>query len=717
VRREFEDSWPRTTEYAVDKKRSLSGVRDDEVARKRRMTECGASLCVDCFSVGAEVFPHERTHPYRVVELLSFPVSTPNWSADEELRLYDGLLRFGPGNWSALSKYVVTKSKRSCKFQYLRMFGAQPSQVEHSMAASSDASRPLRGANSDCLPSSSALTSLAPIEKRRRGRRKKRGGPPRTVAASSSTAGAPVLRESTVKASDASKRDLENNTMLMLSPAMNSGFRQTAAPMLESAASPTSPKLGAVATGQAKILEGYMQKRGDFEHEWDDQAELLLSDLAIGEDDSTREVELKLRLVELYLHRLDEREEKKRFVLDHDLLNFERVRWEERKHPKELRDCALRLRAFSRILTPGEHLELEEAVLEEQQLAMRMREIALCRSVGIRTWEQAQVYTLERRRRVAEHQLRAAKEPLYAMSPRKTTQRGFRYRNRDNLTSSPSADGTTAKHEAIPAALSDAAEFRLVRSDLSLRDNLERLGDHARSRRMLSSSGVGLSPNSLTKSKSAENSDMGRAQTSLKRKCDVDRSRLTIGAQLSTAEAELVGLLSMEPQRLSRIKLLALDESAALASPFGENDEIEHTVRVHLCSTAGTNKAGALPNSNFNLAPSASDMKLSPKMSHSSEFAKNEAAHAVENRDVLAARDASKVTGCYFAPAERAHSVAEKELGTRHSRDDVVDGECGPSEHDAVRTLEAARLERRRESMALANVVVVETRVDRKSVQ
>lgn len=36
-------------------------------------------LCLECFSVGVEIRPHKRTHAYRVVDNLSFPLFAPDW--------------------------------------------------------------------------------------------------------------------------------------------------------------------------------------------------------------------------------------------------------------------------------------------------------------------------------------------------------------------------------------------------------------------------------------------------------------------------------------------------------------------------------------------------------------------------------------------------------------------------------------------------------------
>lgn len=36
-------------------------------------------LCLDCFSVGAQITPHQNDHAYRVMDCLSFPLFHPDW--------------------------------------------------------------------------------------------------------------------------------------------------------------------------------------------------------------------------------------------------------------------------------------------------------------------------------------------------------------------------------------------------------------------------------------------------------------------------------------------------------------------------------------------------------------------------------------------------------------------------------------------------------------
>ena len=51
-----------------------------------KCSQCvGVDLCVECFAVGAEPFPHKAGHPYHVIDDLSFPLLTLDWGADEEL--------------------------------------------------------------------------------------------------------------------------------------------------------------------------------------------------------------------------------------------------------------------------------------------------------------------------------------------------------------------------------------------------------------------------------------------------------------------------------------------------------------------------------------------------------------------------------------------------------------------------------------------------------
>jgi transcriptional adapter 2-alpha len=49
-------------------------------------------LCVECFSVGVELNRHKNSHPYRVMDNLSFSLVTSDWNADEEILLLEVII-------------------------------------------------------------------------------------------------------------------------------------------------------------------------------------------------------------------------------------------------------------------------------------------------------------------------------------------------------------------------------------------------------------------------------------------------------------------------------------------------------------------------------------------------------------------------------------------------------------------------------------------------
>lgn len=73
-------------------------------------------------------------------------------------------------------------------------------------------------------------------------------------------------------------------------------------------------------------LGGYMPKRGEFEIEYDNEAELIISELTFAEDDLPLERELKLQLFHIYNRRIDKRLKLRNFVISHQLHNAKKVR-------------------------------------------------------------------------------------------------------------------------------------------------------------------------------------------------------------------------------------------------------------------------------------------------------------------------------------------------------------------------------------------------------
>lgn len=65
-----------------------------------------------------------------------------------------------------------------------------------------------------------------------------------------------------------------------------------------------------------------MPLRGDFDTEYDNDAEVLLAEMEFNDDDKPVELNMKYKLLEIYNVRLDERIKRKKFVIERGLLDL-----------------------------------------------------------------------------------------------------------------------------------------------------------------------------------------------------------------------------------------------------------------------------------------------------------------------------------------------------------------------------------------------------------
>ena len=81
---------------------------------------------------------------------------------------------------------------------------------------------------------------------------------------------------------------------------------------------------------------GYLPRRGDFEVEYDNEAELLLAEMEFNDDDTEEEREMKFRLIDIYNKKLTERIKRKEFVISRKILDTkEQSKVEKAKNKEE----------------------------------------------------------------------------------------------------------------------------------------------------------------------------------------------------------------------------------------------------------------------------------------------------------------------------------------------------------------------------------------------
>ena len=229
-----------------------------------RCAECGPKtlppgvaaplhFCVECFSAGVEVFGHSASHKYSVIENASIYPLSKEWTADEELRLLEGVNKFGYGNWVDVAEHVGGgKTRDRAKRHYEKFF---------LLNAELDLSQPAR-------------PGTPPVAEEKTTVHVAGAGAPQT-------SGAPAAAEAAAPAEGA------------------------------------APAAGGPAAEKAKEAKaaGYLPLRREFDVEWDNDAELLVMDVEFVDGEPADERALKLELLKAYNTTLDERERRRDFVV------------------------------------------------------------------------------------------------------------------------------------------------------------------------------------------------------------------------------------------------------------------------------------------------------------------------------------------------------------------------------------------------------------------
>lgn len=276
--------------------------RDLSSAIRARCAVCpDYDSCLDCFSVGAALKPHQPEHSYRLIEVVHTPIFQIGWSADEEDKLLEGLELYGVGNWEQVAKLVGSKNPFETEQHFMKVF--------------------LQSSNAP-LPDP---TRMVPPE----------------------------------KSSFPDKNDEVDPKLLRV---MHMHQQEDAA--------------------------GWMEKRQDFVYEWDNEAEELIGDMEVTDDDTKSEKDLKANVLKIYADKLNERARRKEFVLDRGLTSFKAYQAVEKKRPKDERDLRDKLKVFMRFISHADMEKFIIGILEERQLRSKIELYQDGRAVGARTIEE-----------------------------------------------------------------------------------------------------------------------------------------------------------------------------------------------------------------------------------------------------------------------------------------------------------------------------------------
>ncbi|KAJ1785735.1 Transcriptional adapter ada2, partial [Coemansia sp. RSA 2399] len=148
-------------------------------------------------------------------------------------------------------------------------------------------------------------------------------------------------------------------------------------------------------------IVGYMPGRLEFETEFENEAEQVVKDMVIHEDDTMEEVELKQIVLKIYNNKLDRRLYRKAFVFDRGLLEYRKNQAIEKRRPKDERDLLNKTKVFARMQTREDSDAFSTGVLNEHALRQRIAQLQGWRRNGITTFEDGVQYETERSQRLS----------------------------------------------------------------------------------------------------------------------------------------------------------------------------------------------------------------------------------------------------------------------------------------------------------------------------
>ncbi|XP_042373362.1 transcriptional adapter ADA2-like [Zingiber officinale] len=383
-----------------------------------KCTKCpDFDLCVECFSVGAEVTQHKSNHPYRVMDNLSFPLICPDWNADEEILLLEGIEMYGLGNWAEVAEHVGTKSKAQCIDHYTTSYLNSPCYPLPDMSHVNGKNR-------------KELLAMAKVQVE--------GKKGTSLLGDAIPKDESPFSHARVKVEDSSDGSVNRSPSNLASGACkmasNAGqFKDnTDVPKVEGSYTDRTvgvkkPKYSGE-EGPTIIESGYNQKRQEFDPEYDNDAEQALADMEFKENDLEIERELKLRMLRIYLSRLDERKRRKEFILERNLLYPNQL---EKEISNEDKDIYNSFKVFMRFLSQEEHEDLVKSVIEERKIRRRIQELQECQSAGCRTLAEAKSYTEQKRKRELEPNAQNSRKNYQVLPGSKLMQKTRRPLNRE----------------------------------------------------------------------------------------------------------------------------------------------------------------------------------------------------------------------------------------------------------------------------------------------
>eukprot|EP00917_Polyrhabdina_sp_WS-2016_P005109 GHVP01011623.1.p1 GENE.GHVP01011623.1~~GHVP01011623.1.p1 ORF type:complete len:559 (+),score=130.14 GHVP01011623.1:75-1679(+) len=345
--------------------------KDISTAIRVRCATClDFDLCVDCFTSGNESKDHKKDHPYIPVGRHAFPLFNKSWTADEELALLEGVSRVGLGNWNEVADTVNAHSagppkKREIIEAHFYQYYFNPDVCEAN----------IRLLKQKAVEGSIDLASFEGTES--------------------------LLEHPDLKPKPESELEPLGPDFNLKEESTEQGSKKDQSALTqkkESSHGVASSQRQQAIPSSASSVVGHMPLRGDFDVEYDNDAELVLADMEFHDNETPYEFELKLQIIEIFNSRLDERILRKRTILEKGLLDIKKIQQQEKKKSKEERDIVALLRPLSRFALNSQLERLVPLIMDEKRLRHRLKLLAEWNTAGLKTPEEVETYEENKRK-------------------------------------------------------------------------------------------------------------------------------------------------------------------------------------------------------------------------------------------------------------------------------------------------------------------------------
>ena len=147
---------------------------------------------------------------------------------------------------------------------------------------------------------------------------------------------------------------------------------------------------------------GYNPKRNEFDDEYKEEAELEISEMEFDDEinKDNKEVnsylkDIYYKIFENYNRILKERDERKKFVIENDLIDLRKIYFFEKKNSKDDKDIYYSLRQCVKYLENNEYNNICQSIILEKNIGMRLNQLQFFKEIGCETYDEIHQYLTE----------------------------------------------------------------------------------------------------------------------------------------------------------------------------------------------------------------------------------------------------------------------------------------------------------------------------------